>query len=116
VQPFSFRFACFQFATLGVVEALLGDDDDAKNALCPPITYWSKNSDVLSSFVATAAHEVGLRQYPEIRNWARQSRLNPMGGLDALADDPVVTAARATIRERGSQAFQVAMRLLADGV
>ena len=35
VQPIMWGFACFQFVQLGVVEAVLANDDE-KNRICPP--------------------------------------------------------------------------------
>ena len=36
VQPIMWGFACFQFVQLGVVEAVLANDDE-KNCICPPL-------------------------------------------------------------------------------
>lgn len=44
VQPFLWGFACYQFATLGVIEATV-ESDAEKNRLCPPIPYWDASRD-----------------------------------------------------------------------
>lgn len=97
VQPFLWGLACYQFAMLGVIEALLGSDEE-KNRLCPPIAYWDANSDYLSAFLATLANERARMAYPELANWAKQTRLNPLGGIGHYRDAPDVVDARDRIK------------------
>jgi hypothetical protein len=67
VQPFLWGFACYQFAMLGVIEAIV-DSDEEKNRLCPPIAYWNANTDYLSAFLATLANERARAGYPALAN------------------------------------------------
>jgi hypothetical protein len=97
VQPFLWAFACYQFAMLGVVEALVGNDEE-KNRLCPPIAYWDSNTDYLSAFLATLANERARMAYPALANWAKETRLNPLGGIGHYRDAPDVVDARARIK------------------
>ena len=97
VQPFLWGFACYQFAMLGVVEALVGNDEE-KNRLCPPIAYWDSNTDYLSAFLATLANERARMAYPALANWAKETRLNPFGGIGHYRDAPDVVDARARIK------------------
>ena len=79
-QPFLWGFACYQFAMLGVVEATL-ESDEEKNRLCPPIAYWDANTDYLSAFLAMLANERARAAYPALASWAKETRLNPLGGI-----------------------------------
>lgn len=97
VQPFLWAFACYQFAMLGVVEALV-ENDEEKNRLCPPIAYWDSNTDYLSAFLATLANERARMAYPALANWAKETRLNPLGGIGHYRDAPDVVDARARIK------------------
>ena len=87
VQPFLWGFACYQFAMLGVVEATV-ESDEEKNRLCPPIAYWDANADYLSAFLATLANERARAAYPALANWAKETRLNPRGGIALHRDTP----------------------------
>jgi hypothetical protein len=97
VQPFLWGFACYQFATLGVVEATV-ETDDEKNRLCPPIPYWDVNEDYLSAFLATMMHEPSRSANPAVAGWARTSRLNPTSGIAKHRDDPRVIEASELIK------------------
>ncbi|KXU96153.1 hypothetical protein CR51_23525 [Caballeronia megalochromosomata] len=97
VQPFLWGFACYQFAMLGVVEALVGNDEE-KNRLCPPIAYWDSNTDYLCAFLATLANERARMAYPALANWAKETRLNPFGGIGHYREAPDVVDARERIK------------------
>jgi hypothetical protein len=114
VQPFTWGFACFQFAMLGVVEATIESDDD-KNRLCPPIRYWDENTDYLSSFLAGLANEAARAAYPALASWAKTTRLNPAGGVAKYRDDPKVMDARDRIKRFGFAAGANLMKLLGGG-
>ncbi|WP_394842205.1 NAD(P)-binding protein [Pendulispora brunnea] len=92
IQPFLLGFVCYQFATLGVVEATLASDED-KNRLCPSINFWDVNRDYLSAFLATLTHDRARKAYPTIANWAKTTRLNPLAGIAHLREDPRVIEA-----------------------
>jgi hypothetical protein len=97
VQPIHFGFACYQFATLGVVEATL-DSDDEKNRLCPPIHYWDRTEDYLSAWLATLHGEYARARHAELGEWMTTTRLNPASGITAHRDDQRVSEARELIK------------------
>lgn len=115
VQPFMWGFACFQFATLGVAEALV-EGDDEKNRLFPPIHYWDSNLDYVTAFLAGMANSRNRAAHPQLANWAKQSRLNPMGEGDRYNDHPTVIAAREGIRRDGPAAAKTLAGLMRTGV
>ena len=114
VQPVVWGFACFQFAMLGVVEATVASDEE-KNRLCPPIAYWDANRDYLAAFLAGLANERARAGYPALAAWARDTRLNPLGGIGGHRDSPVVAEARDRIRQFGAAAAGNLARLLGAG-
>jgi hypothetical protein len=103
VQPFLWGFACYQFAMLGVVEATV-ESDEEKNRLCPPIAYWEANTDYLSAFLAGLVNERARAAYPALASWARDTRLNPLGGIALHRDAPSVRDARERIKRFGAAA------------
>ncbi len=111
VQPFLWSFACFQFAMLGVVEATV-DADDEKNRLCPPIHYWEANADYLSAFLAALASERSRTAHPALANWAKGTRLNPLGEIGRHRDDPIVIEAREQVRRFATAAVGNLVKLL----
>jgi hypothetical protein len=113
VQPIVWGFACFQFATLGVVEATIADDAE-KNRVCPPIHYWDANRDYLAAFLAALAHDRARADHPVLAAWAKTSRLNPTGGIAAFRDDPRVLEARDRIKNCAAAAAGGLVRLLRE--
>ncbi len=113
LQPFSWGFACYQFATLGVVEATV-DSDDEKNGLCPAISYWDTNRDYLSSFLSMMIGERLRGAHPKVGAFTKASRLNPSSGFAAYRDDPRVVAARDVIKRFGADAAANLMKLLSS--
>jgi hypothetical protein len=112
IQPIFWGFACYQFATLGVIEATVPDDDE-KNRLCPPIAYWDENADYLAAFLATLAGDRARAASPTCATWAKGSRLNPVSGVAAHRDDPRVIEARERIKRHGAAAAANLPKLLA---
>ena len=112
LQPFLWSFACFQFASLGVVEATLASDDE-KNRLCPPIAYWDTGRDYLLAFAASLTHERARLAYPTLAQWAKSTRLNPVGNLAHHKDDPRVVEARDRIKRAAASAVGNLTKLLA---
>jgi hypothetical protein len=100
VQPFFWGYACFQFALLGVVEATI-ERDEEKNALCPPISYWDRNEDYLSAFLATMVGDRARAAHPAIASWSKATRLNPVNGISSYRSDPRVIEARERIKRFG---------------
>ena len=106
-QPFSWGFACYQFALLGVAEATI-EDDREKNRLFPAIRYWDASSDYVTAFGAGMASSTAIAAHPALAVWNKTSRLNPMSGLAAHRDDPRVIASRERVKQNG---FAAAMNL-----
>jgi hypothetical protein len=113
VQPFLWGFSCFQFAMLGVVEATV-ESDEEKNRLCPPIAYWDSNTDYLSAFLATLAHEPARAVHPELTRWAKDTRLSPLCGIALYHDTPAVIEARERIKRFRSVAVSNLVRLMGE--
>jgi hypothetical protein len=111
VQPFQWGFACYQFATLGVVEATV-ESDDEKNRLCPPIAYWDTPTDYLSAFLAALSNQRAREGHPALASWAMATRLNPLGALALHHDDPLVIDARERIRRCAGAATGNLVKLL----
>jgi hypothetical protein len=114
IQPFTWGFACYQFATLGVVEATL-ESDEEKNRLCPAMQYWDENEDYVRAFLANLVGERVRGAHPTVGPWAKNSRLNPVSGLAAYRDDPRVIEARERIKRFGPAAAANLQALLARG-
>ncbi len=111
VQPFMWGFACFQFAMLGVVEALVPNEEE-KNQICTPIQYWNENADYLSAFLANLANARSRNTNAAVSNWARTSRLNPLGDAGKYRDHPVATKAQEQIKAFGASAAKNLQALL----
>ena len=111
IQPFMWGFACYQFAMLGVVEATV-ESDAEKNRLCPPLAYWDANVDYLSAFLATLANEQARAAHPALASWAKDTRLNPHGGIALHRDAPKVIEARERIKRFGAAAVSNLVKLL----
>lgn len=114
VQPCYWGFASLQFALLGAVECLVGSDDE-RNHLCRPITYWDRDTDYVSAFLALLAGDRARAEYPALAAWAKDTRLNPLAGLGRHRDHPTVIATRDRIKQVAPAAVANAARLLAAG-
>jgi hypothetical protein len=113
IQPFLWALACYQFAMLGVIEATV-ESDEQKNALCPPIAYWSANEDYLIAFLASMAFAGAIAGHPTLARWNRASRLNPLSGIAPHRDDPRVIASRERIKRFGLPAAMNLQKLLSE--
>ncbi len=111
VQPFQWGFVCYQFATLGVVEATV-ESDEEKNRLCPPMTYWDATTDYVSAFLAALTTQRARDGYPALAGWTMATRLNPLGALALHRDDPLVIDARERIKRCASAATYNLAKLL----
>jgi hypothetical protein len=114
VQPFMWGFACYQFALLGAIEAMV-DTDEAKNALCPPVSYWDRNEDYPTAFVAMMAFTTASAAYPALNAWSKASRLNPTSALPSYKTDPRVASARERIRRFALPAAMNVQKILDRG-
>lgn len=111
-QPLFWGFACFPAALLGVIEATVADTAE-KNRLCPPIRYWDAPRDYLSSYLALLAHERARAAHPAVAAWAKGTRLNPMSGLGAHREHPVVAQTWSELKQYGAAAAGNLVKLLA---
>ncbi len=114
VQPIFWGFACYQFATLGIIEATV-DGDAAKNALCPPIRYWDQNEDYVTAYLAMLTSERARAAHPAVAAWSKTTRLNPVSGLAAYRDDPRVAETRERVKRSAAQAAASLVRLSGTG-
>jgi hypothetical protein len=96
---------------LAVVEATV-ESDEEKNRLCPSIAYWDVNTDYLSAFLASLANDRARAAYPVLANWAKETRLNPRGGIARHRDAPGVVDARERIARFGAAAAINLVKLL----
>jgi hypothetical protein len=113
VQPFMLGFVSYQFAMLGVVEATIANDAD-KNRLCPAIAYWDVNADYLSAYLASLIRERGWATFPALASWAKATRLNPIGGIAQMRDNPAVIEVRERIKAYAGAAAANIPRLLSQ--
>ena len=113
IQPIMWGFACYQFALLGGVEAIV-ESDEEKNRLCPPIAYGDVNADYLSAFLATLANERARAAHPALANWAKETRLNPLGAIGRYRDAPAVVETRERIKRFAAAAAGNLVKLLGE--
>ena len=111
VQPTGWGFASYQFAQLGMAEALIGSDEE-KNRLCHPIHYWDQPVDYLTAYMALLAGNRTHAAYPALVAWERNSRLNPMRHLGEYSDHPAVVETRRLMKEVGAAAMGNVPRLI----
>ncbi|MEO6746134.1 MAG: hypothetical protein ABIN08_16775 [Caldimonas sp.] len=111
MQPLFWGFACYPAALLGVIEASISDDAE-KNRVCPPIRYWDEPRDYLSSYLALMAHERARTPHPAVVNWAKGTRLNPMSGLSAHREHPLVAQTWGDLKQYGAAAAANVVKLL----
>lgn len=113
VQAIFWGFACYQYATLGVIEATV-EGDEEKNRLCPPIAYWDENDDFLTAFLATLVGDRVRVAHPALASWTKATRLNPVSGIASHRDDPRVIDARERIKRFGAAAAANLQKLLSE--
>jgi hypothetical protein len=113
VQPILWGMACYQFAFLGVVEAML-DDDEQKNSLCRPIHYWDTDTDYLSAFLARLTVDRAAANHTEVARWMKTTRLNPASGIDAGHADPTLANALERVSRHAPAAADNLHKLLAS--
>lgn len=111
IQPLFWSFACYPAALLGVIEATIADAAE-KNRVCPPIRYWDEPRDYLSSYLALMAHERARTAHPAVVAWAKGTRLNPLSGLGAHRDNPLVAQTWDDFKRYGPAAAGNLARLL----
>ena len=110
-QPFQWGFACYQAAMLGVIEATV-ENDEEKNRLAPPISYWNENEDYLTAFLATMIGDRARAEHPALARWIKTTRLNPVNSLSAYREQPDVKATRERLKRAGLPAAINLQKLL----
>ena len=111
LQPMFWSFACYPAALLGVVEATIADTAE-KNRVCPPIRYWDEPRDYLSSYLALMTHDRSRAAHPDVAAWAKVTRLNPMSGLGAHLEHPLVVQTWGDLKRYGPAAAGNLAKLL----
>jgi hypothetical protein len=76
-------------ATIGVVEAV-GDGDEERNRLCPPVTFPGNASDILVTAAAGLRGSLARGAHRTVGRWSNGTRLNPGRGASKHLDDPRV--------------------------
>jgi len=112
VQPTMWGAACYQYAFVGVVEAMLADDD-AKNEVCRPIRIWDDDDDYVAAFFAAMRVDRAAAAHPDLARWMKTTRLTVTSGLPGCIDDPAVVEARGRMRAAAPAAYENLQRLLA---
>jgi hypothetical protein len=102
--------ATYSAATIGIVEALAGDEVD-KNALCPPSAFDGTLIGFPSTVLPVLQGSVARAAVHEINEWNMGTRMNPVRGAADRMDDPVIAAAFATIAENAPKALGNLARL-----
>ncbi len=111
IQPLFWSFACYPAALLGVIEATIADTEE-KNRVCPPIPYWDRPRDYLSSYLAMMAHDRARAAHPAVVAWTKSTRLNPISGLGAHRDNPQVAQTWSDLKQYGPAAAGNLVKLL----
>lgn len=114
VQPTGWGFASYQFALLGMAEALIASDEE-KNRVCRPIRYWDGCRDYLTAYMALLGSERARAAHPALAAWTRRSRLNPLGRLGEYGKHPTVIETHGRVREFAVAAMENLPRLVAQG-
>jgi hypothetical protein len=112
-QPLRFGFAPLNAALTGFVEATV-EGDQAKNALCPPLSNYNRPHQFLDAFRNSMTGEHLRSQHAGVSRWMKHTRLNPGAGIRQHIDDPRVGTAHERIQKYAGAAAQNLDRLLAE--
>ncbi|WP_421120442.1 NAD(P)-binding protein [Aquihabitans daechungensis] len=96
LQYVTLGFVPWGASTIGAVEALK-DDDEVRNALCPPVVFSGYVADILRFADAGMRGIAARTSDPQIGAWTEACRLNPAKGAASRFDDPDVADAFAAI-------------------
>jgi hypothetical protein len=99
LQPIRAGFPCFGAALAGHVEGTKPDDDELKNALCPPTPYPDTPVSWTAMQLLGNRASMAFNSDPELRAWSAQTTLNPARVPPELADSPEVAAAAKRYRD-----------------
>lgn len=111
-QPLRFGFAPFNAALTGFVEATV-EADEAKNALCPPLTNYNRPDQFLEVFRNSMMGERVRSQHAGVARWMKSTRLSASTGIRHHSDNPRVVTAHKCVREYVGPAVENLDRLLA---
>jgi hypothetical protein len=101
LQPIRTGLVPFNAALTAFVEAHRSDDAE-KNRLCPPNPYPDTPLDWARGTLIQMRADLAWSREPDISQWLEGSRLNPMRGLRARSEDPLV--------QQASRRFAAAVR------
>jgi hypothetical protein len=110
MQGIGWGFICYQYATLGVVEATAQSDEE-KNQLCRPIRYWNTPIDYAKAFLATLTGSYVRSQHPALREWMKSTRLNATNVAAVHLEHPTTIGARETSKRLAPQVVANLTRL-----
>lgn len=102
--------ATYSAATIGVVEALAGDEAD-KNMLCPPSTFDGTLVGFPALVLPVLRGTAARAAVPEINAWNMATRMNPTRGAADRMHDPAIANAFATLAESAGKALENLRRL-----
>jgi hypothetical protein len=96
LQYVTLGFVPWGASTIGAIEALK-DDDEVRNALCPPVVFSGHVADILRFADAGMRGAAARASDPQISAWTEACRLNPALGAASRSDDPDVASAFAAM-------------------
>jgi hypothetical protein len=97
VQYVTIGIVPWSAAIIGAVEALKGDDDAVKNALCPPGVFTGSVADALQLVYSGVSGLLARGADPDLAAWNETCRLDPAMGAGSHAHEPDVAEAFTTI-------------------
>lgn len=103
----------FSAATIGVVEAVV-EDDETKNLMCAPLgSFGSPEQTAFAAltFLQSTPHRMF---HPQVGAWLEETRLNNARVIPEMRDDPDVQAAQAAVFEYLGPAIENLTRMLAS--
>jgi len=100
----------FNTALIAYVEATR-DNDDTKNALCPPNPYPSTATDWITVQLIAQAAEASWLSVPDIEEWKARSRLNAARGMHDYGADPRMQSAITRLLENMGESMTNLTRL-----
>jgi hypothetical protein len=100
----------YSAATIGMVEAV-GETDERKNALCPPIGFPDVVDDLVPMTHIFMNGTAARGTHPDVSAWMDRCRLNPARGIAERAGDPLVQAGMTRLGQHFGRAIENLARL-----
>jgi hypothetical protein len=113
MQYVTIGIAPWSAATIAAIETRHDGDDDAKNALCPPVVFTGDTVSLLPIARAGMSGLIARSADPDLATWTDACRLNPTRGATDHFDDPRVAEAFTSIATNFGPAMENLERLLA---